>query len=77
VAGKQRGRRVHSKPSKPQNAQARGGKHRVMIAGSEDDGDPLSIQPPGREHKGVGRGPVQPVRVVDEARERTVLGEFC
>ena len=48
----------------------------MLIAGSEDDGDALGIQPPGREYQRACRCPVQPVGVVDKTHERTILGQL-
>ena len=42
-----------------------GAGHRARIAGAEKHGDRFRVQPPGHERQDLGRGLVQPLRVVD------------
>ncbi len=72
----QRRRRGRIQPAQPQLRQPRRGQRRVVVPRREDDHDPLGVQPPGREHQRLRRRPVQPVRVVDQAQQRTILGQL-
>jgi hypothetical protein len=48
----------------------------LSLAGCEQHDDPLRLQAPGGEHERVGRGVIEPVRVVDEAEKRAALGRL-
>ncbi len=72
VLAEQRRRRGRVQPPQPQLGQARGGKRPVVVAGGDHHRDPLAVQPSGRKHQRLGRGPVQPVRVVDQAHQPTI-----
>ncbi|MEV7629073.1 hypothetical protein [Actinoplanes sp. NPDC089786] len=47
-----------------------------MRAGRTHQGDLLGLQPPGDEREHLGRGVVEPLRVVDQAGQRAVLGRL-
>ena len=48
----------------------------VVVAGGDQQDDPLGLEPPGREGEGVGRRLVQPLGVVDQADQRPLLGHL-
>ena len=51
--------------------------HRVVgLADGEHHGDPLRQQTPRHERKRLRRGPIEPLRIVDEAHERSHLGRL-
>jgi hypothetical protein len=72
----ERRRRGRVQPTDLQLGQARSGERRVVVTCGEDDRDRLGAQAAGREHQRLGRGPVQPLCVVDQAHQRSVLGEL-
>ena len=43
----------------------------VGLADGEHHRDPLRLQPPRHERKRLRRGPIEPLRIVDEAHERS------
>jgi hypothetical protein len=49
---------------------------RVLVPRGEDHGDRLRVQPTGGEQQRMRRTVVQPVRVVDQAQQRPVLGQL-
>jgi hypothetical protein len=48
----------------------------VSFSRSEDHEDPLGLEAPCHEQQRVGRGVVEPVRIVDEAQDRTPLRQL-
>ena len=48
----------------------------VALAGAEQEHDALGVEPARHELQRVGRPGVEPVRVVDEAQHRPLLGEL-
>ena len=46
----------------------------LTLAGGEQEGDGVGLQPTGGEHQRICRRRVEPVRVVDEAQDRARLG---
>jgi hypothetical protein len=53
-----------------------GAGHRALIAGAEKHGDRFRVQPPGHERQDLGRGLVQPLRIVDQAQQRLLRGHL-
>jgi hypothetical protein len=48
---------------------------RLALARGDEQGDGIGLQAPGDEHERLGRGAVEPVRVVDHAQQRLVVGD--
>src|SRR5918995_5213546 len=46
----------------------------LALAGGEEHGDPLRLEPPGDEDERVRGRIVEPLRIVDEAEDRLILG---
>jgi len=42
----------------------------------EQQRDPLGVQPPRHERQRLRRGPVQPLRIIDQARQRPARGHL-
>ena len=62
----------------PQLGQALGCKdRRPGLAGGEEQHDSFGLEPAGNEDERPGRGVVEPVRVVDDAKEWTRVGPDC
>ena len=47
---------------------------RTDVPRREGDRDPLNTEPASRESECLGRGPIQPMGVVDDAKETALLG---
>ena len=71
--GQQRARVDIAQPGNGQPGQAGQLIVVVRLARGEDHGDRLGQQPPGRERQALHRGPVEPLRVIDQAGQRLVL----
>ena len=52
------------------------GQFRARLADREHQADRVGAQPPRREPQRLRRGPVQPLRVIDQADQRPVLGHL-
>ena len=75
--GQQGGRRFGVEPAKAQLGQAVGRElARVAVAGREQQHHPLGLQPAGGEPERLGRGPVQPLGLVDQAEHRAGVGRL-
>jgi hypothetical protein len=48
----------------------------VVVAGGDQQHDPLGLQPPGGEGERIGRRLVEPLRVVHQADQRPLLGHL-
>ena len=46
------------------------------LPGGDDQRDALGVESPRREQQGFGRGPVQPLRVIDQAHDGPAVGEL-
>lgn len=68
---------LRAEPVDPQFVESGGPElRRVRVPYGEDQRDPLGVQPAGREDQRLRRRPVQPLRVVDQAEQRLLLGQF-
>ena len=47
-----------------------------MLAGGEQHRDPLRVEPPGYEQKRLGGGGVEPVGVIDQRQDGSLLRQF-
>jgi hypothetical protein len=75
--GEQGGRRLRPQPLEPQLGQPVGREVApVAVAGGEHQRHPLGLQPAGGEGQRLGRGPVQPLSLVDQPQHRPVLGRL-
>ena len=63
------GQSLQRQPGKASEVAPRG-----RITGAEQHGDGFGVQPAGSERQGLGRGLVQPLRIVDQAQQRLVRG---
>jgi hypothetical protein len=75
--GEQGGRRLRVEPLEAQLGQAGGGEAAgVAVAGGEQADHALGLQAAGGEGQRLGRGPVEPLGLVDQAQHRPVLGRL-
>ena len=75
--GEQRAGRVGGQRREREGRDAVGGERAAFaVAGGEHDRDPVGAEPPDGDQYRVGGGLVEPLRVVDDAQHRRVLGRF-
>jgi hypothetical protein len=72
----QLGRRLGRQPRDAQLGQAGRGEPALALADRHDQGYSLGVQPPRGERQCRRRRAVQPVRVVDQAQQRAIVGEL-
>ena len=74
--GQQPGRLIMIEPAQLQVVDPVGPERPITVAGGEDHRHRIGLQPADREQQRGHRRPVEPVRVVEQAEQRPLLGEL-